>query len=150
MLLSGQILFKLIYRFNTIPKQIIAKYLDIDTLILKLALKVPGTWIPQTLLEKKNSFKTYCSTMVGADKETDTPRSLKLFSSISKVQRLDHTSLYEQLIFDKGTKTVQWKKSFQQNSCNNWTFKSKINKPWLIHCTVHKATQIDYRPKYKT
>ena len=128
------VLPNLIYRFNAITIKIQPVYfMDIDTLIQKFIWRGKKTQNSQHNTEGEQSWRTRFRTYFKAtiiktqhgiskkEKEKQNPNQIDQWNRIES-HKIDPQK-YNQLIFDRGAKAIQWSKdSFFSKWCwNTWT-----------------------------
>ena len=142
------VLPNLICRFKAIPIKISLSYfVDINKMILKFIWRGKRPRIASTALKEKNNikgltllnFKTwYKPTVINTMRYWWKNRQIDQWNGIESPEIEPHK--YSQLIFDKGAKTIQWRKDnlFNKGFWNNWTSTCKKNEPRHRLYTIHK------------
>ena len=114
--------------------------------VLKLIQNLKGSWIAKTILKKKNKvesltlvdFKTYYkATVIKTLWYRYKDRHIDQWNRI-EIQEIN-PSIYEQTIFDKGTKTIQWRKN---SLFNKWYWEN-----WILTCTKNGFGLLNHMQK---
>lgn len=132
------VLFSLIFGFNSVPVKMPANsFVDIK-LFLKFKWWGRGFIIATSVLKEKNKFRgltppdfqDFCKAVV-IMRVVLVKGQTKRWMEQNVETEIDLYT-YRQLIFDEGTKVIQWSKDSLYNQCgwNNWTSVCKKMNPW--------------------
>ena len=129
------ILPKVIYRFNAIPiKILMAFFTELEQIILKFVWKHKDPEWPKQSWERRTELEELCS--LAAD-YTNKDTVIKTVWYWHRNRHMDQSNriespeinlrTYDQLIYDKGGKNIQWRKYcvFNKWGWENWIFTCK-------------------------